>query len=237
MLHISELAVAYGKVEAVRDVSLDVAPGAVTLVLGPNGAGKTSTARAVCGLVEKLRGRVSIDDVDVTADPPHRIVGRGLVMVPEGRRVFASLTVEENLLIGGYTVSPAVRRERLEATFDLFPILRDRRRGAAGLLSGGEQQMLAFGRALMSGPRYVLLDEPSMGLSPALVEQVFDRVRAIADAGSGVLMIEQNADAALDVADDVVVVSRGVVAYRNSAEAARSDTAVMRAFLGEAALA
>jgi branched-chain amino acid transport system ATP-binding protein len=178
---------------------------------------------------------VTLDGQDITGLPAHKVVRRGIVLVPEGRRVFASLSVLENLKLGAYT-APAGRDANLERVFATFPILAERRSGAAGLLSGGEQQMLAFARALMSQPRAMLLDEPSMGLAPAVVERVAESVRAMADSGIGILMVEQNAEVGLEVADDVVVVNRGESVFAGTAEAARSHASVLRAFLGEAAL-
>jgi branched-chain amino acid transport system ATP-binding protein len=164
------------------------------------------------------------------------MVRKGIVLVPEGRRVFAPLTVRENLRLGAYT-APGDRAEaNLERVHEMFPILKERGSGAAGLLSGGEQQMLAFGRALMSQPRIMLLDEPSMGLAPALVDAVAAQVRRMADSGIGILMVEQNAEVGLEVADEVVVVARGEVGYSGPASTARSHASVLRAFLGEAAL-
>jgi branched-chain amino acid transport system ATP-binding protein len=236
MLEIRDLHVSYGKVEAVRGVSASAAPGRITLVLGANGAGKSTTLRAVAGLVPAVSGEVVLYGKVITGRPSHTIVRDGLVLVPEGRRVFAPLTVEENLLLGGYVAPRAESAETLDRVYDMFPILAQRRRGAAGLLSGGEQQMLAFGRALMSSPRVMLMDEPSMGLAPAMVESVFGAVREIADAGIALLVVEQNAELGLEIADDVVVVARGEVVFSGEAEQARSDASVVRAFLGEAAL-
>jgi len=207
VLEISDLHVRYGTAEAVRGVDLSAVPGRVTLVLGANGAGKTSTLHAVAGLV------------------------------PEGRRMFAPLTVEENLVLGGYTATRDRSREVLEEVYGMFPILGDRRRGAAGLLSGGEQQMLAFGRALMSSPKVMMLDEPSMGLAPTMVDSVLGAVRDIANSGIAVLLVEQNAEVGLEVADEVVAMARGEVVFTGPAAQARSNSSVLLAFLGEAALA
>jgi branched-chain amino acid transport system ATP-binding protein len=236
VLEIADLHVRYATAEAVRGVSLSASPGRVTLVLGANGAGKTSTLRAAAGLVPVHAGRVTLDGRDVTGLAPHRIVRAGTVLVPEGRRVFAPLTVEENLVLGGYTVSRERSAEALERVYGMFPILRERRGGPAGLLSGGEQQMLAFGRALMSSPRAIMLDEPSMGLAPTMVESVLEAVRAMADDGLSVLLVEQNAELGLEVADDVVAMARGEVVFSGPAGRARSHASVLRAFLGEAAL-
>ncbi len=237
LLRIHDLHVRYGKVEAVRGLSTSSAAGRVTLMLGANGAGKSTTLRAAAGLVPVASGDVLLGDRRMTPLAPHQVVRDGLVLVPEGRRVFAQLTVEENLALGGYTATRAMTAKALTRVFDLFPILHSRRTGPAGLLSGGEQQMLAFGRALMSAPRVMMLDEPSMGLAPMMVESVLGAVRPIADAGVGLLMVEQNADIGLEVADEVVVVARGEVVFSGGAEQARTNASVVRAFLGEAALA
>lgn len=236
MLEVSDLHVSYGSVKAVRGVSMSAAAGRITLVLGANGAGKTTSLRAICGLLRADGGSVRLNGQEALGRPVHRLVRSGLVMVPEGRRVFPSLTVEENLRMGAYTTARAAGQRTVEEVYEKFPILSDRRSMAAGLLSGGEQQMLAFGRALMSQPKVMLMDEPSMGLAPGMVDRVMSRVRAIADTGIAVLMVEQNADAGLAVADDVVLVQRGEVVWTGTAEAAQADTALVRTFLGEAAL-
>jgi branched-chain amino acid transport system ATP-binding protein len=236
MLEIDDLHVHYGKVAAVRGISLSVKPGRVTLVLGANGAGKTTTLRAIAGLHKPHSGEVTLDGQRITGLPAYGVVQKGLALVPEGRKVFAPLTVLENLRLGGYTAPRDKEAPTLRQVFDLFPILDARRGGAAGLLSGGEQQMLAFGRALMSQPRVMLMDEPSMGLAPTMVDTMLHSVRTIADSGIGVLMVEQNAEAGLEVADDVVVVARGEVVFSGSAEVARSHSSVVLAFLGEAAI-
>jgi branched-chain amino acid transport system ATP-binding protein len=237
MLEIDDLHVSYAHVEAVRGVSVTVRPGKVTLVLGPNGAGKTTTIKAIAGIHPPDSGTVTLDGTDITGLAPHAIVRRGIALVPEGRRVFAPLTIAENLRLGGYTASKAQFEETHARVEEMFPILHERSQAAAGLLSGGEQQMLAFGRALMSQPKFMLLDEPSMGLAPVVVDTVLEKVRAMADAGIGILMVEQNAEAGLDVADEVVAVARGEVVYSGAAKEARSHASVLRAFLGEAALA
>jgi branched-chain amino acid transport system ATP-binding protein len=237
MLEVKDLYVSYGKVAAVRGISLSVNPGRVTLVLGANGAGKTTTLRAIAGLQKSLSGEALLDSARITGLPAHAIVRRGLVLVPEGRKVFGPLSVQENLKLGAYAAARDKEEARFERVYEMFPILRERRSGAAGLLSGGEQQMLAFGRGLMSQPRVMLMDEPSMGLAPTMVDRVLQTVRTIADSGIGVLMVEQNAEAGLEVADDVVVVARGEVVFSGSADVARSHSSVVLAFLGEAALA
>lgn len=236
MLEVTDLNVSYGAVNAVRGVSLSVQPGRITLVLGANGAGKTTTLRAICGLVPAKKGAVRLGGREILGMAPHKIVRQGLVMVPEGRKIFAPLTVEENLRVGGYTASRSAVDATMAKVYEQFPILSERRAMPAGLLSGGEQQMLAFGRALMSQPQVILMDEPSMGLAPGMVDNVLSSVRAIADSGIAVLMVEQNADAGLEVADDVVVMARGEVVYQGSASDAQSNAAIVHAFLGDAAL-
>jgi branched-chain amino acid transport system ATP-binding protein len=237
MLEVCDLHHSYGNVEAVAGVSLSAAPGRITLVLGANGAGKTSTLKAIAGLNRPHRGTVALDGANIAGLPAHRIVRRGVVLVPEGRRVFGPLSVAENLRLGGYTAAKPAYDETLARVYEMFPILAERRDSAAGLLSGGEQQMLAFGRALMSQPKIMLLDEPSMGLAPVVVEAVLGKVREMADAGIGVLMVEQNADSGVDVADEVVAMARGKVVYHGPAAGIRDNSSVVRAFLGEAALA
>ncbi|MGI5242256.1 ABC transporter ATP-binding protein [Dactylosporangium sp. CA-139066] len=235
-LEVQELGVHYGGIMAVRRVDLAVEEGQVFVVLGPNGAGKTSTVRAISGLIRGSAGRVVFNGKDISRAPSHRIARAGLVMVPEGRRIFAPLSVEENLLIGGYANKDARNREStLASCFEMFPVLRERRNERAGLLSGGEQQMLAFGRALMADPKMILMDEPSMGLSPAMVDQIMASVAAIAARGIAILMVEQNAAAALPVATDAVVLERGEIVLRGSARELASHPDVVTAFLGESA--
>ncbi|MET7992174.1 ABC transporter ATP-binding protein [Amycolatopsis sp. NPDC005232] len=236
MLRVSDLHVSYGRVPAVRGISVTVEPGSITLVLGANGAGKTTTLRSIAGLHPPDSGEITMQGRRIERQRADRVVAAGIVLVPEGRRVFGPLTVEENLRLGGYTRPRAGLIEELERVYDLFPVLSERRHGAAGLLSGGEQQMLAFGRALMARPKVLLIDEPSLGLAPAIVNTVLTRVREVADSGIGVLMVEQNAKVALEIADDAVVVARGEVVFSGSAQETRSHSSVVRAFLGETAL-
>ncbi|MFD2396295.1 ABC transporter ATP-binding protein [Prauserella oleivorans] len=218
-------------------MSFTVTPGEVTLVLGANGAGKSTSLRAICGLLPAQRGSVTLNGRSILGARPHRIVRRGLSLVPEGRRIFAPLTVAENLRVGAYTAARGEVAALAGRVYDRFPILAERRDMPAGLLSGGEQQMLAFGRALMAQPRVILMDEPSMGLAPGMVDTVLAAVRAIADSGIGVLMVEQNADAGLAVADSVAVMARGEVVRTGTAAELTRDSAVVHALLGETALA
>jgi branched-chain amino acid transport system ATP-binding protein len=236
MLEITDLHVSYGRVEAVRGFEASVRAGRITLVLGANGAGKTTSLRAVAGLRRAVKGSVRFKGEEMLGRAAHRIVAAGMTLVPEGRKIFAPLSVEENLKVGGHTASRASVATNLERVFAMFPVLKERRSAAGGLLSGGEQQMLAFGRALMSDPQAMLLDEPSMGLAPVVVDRVLASVRAIADSGIAVLMVEQSADAALAIADDVVVLARGEVVHAGPADAESPDAPVVRALLGDAAV-
>jgi branched-chain amino acid transport system ATP-binding protein len=232
-LEVEGLEVRYGPVVAVRDVHLKLEEGQVAVVLGANGAGKTSTMNAIVGAVPAAAGRIVHRGEDVSRWPSHRVARHGLVEVPEGRRIIGPLTVEENLLLGAYNVTSRKRRdELLEEVFGLFPILRERRGSPGGLLSGGEQQMLAFGRALMGEPRTMLLDEPSMGLAPSVIDRVIEAVEQIAQRGISILMVEQNAVAAFEVASYVYVLEQGEVILEGAAEDVRDDPLVVRAFLG-----
>ncbi|HEY9272294.1 ABC transporter ATP-binding protein [Achromobacter sp.] len=234
MLKVEDLSVAYGGVQAVRGVSLEVRPGEIAALLGANGAGKSSTLMAIVGAVKPKGGRVVFEGRDITGTPPDKLVTQGISMIPEGARVFARQPVEQNLRLGAYTVrDERVYGERLERVYALFPRLKERRAQLAGTMSGGERQMLAIGRALMSGPRLLLIDEPSLGLSPLLVEQVFDALAALnRDDGLSVLLVEQNMAQALEVAARAYVMQSGRVALSgDAAELAASDE-VRKAYLG-----
>jgi len=237
VLDVENLSVRYGGVSAVEELDLHVDAGEVVALLGPNGAGKTSTLRGIMGMVAETTGTVRFADRAISGRRTDRIARDGLALVPQGRRVFASLSVEENLRLGGYSLrDQRAGAEILETCYDMFPILRERCDHRAGYLSGGEQQMLAFGRAMMARPKAILMDEPSMGLAPIVVEKVMVSARQIADTGIGVLMVEQNAVAALDVADRTIVLGLGRVSWRGSAAEARTDPALTRAFLGDSAV-
>jgi branched-chain amino acid transport system ATP-binding protein len=233
-LELSGLTVNYGQVRAVQGVDLAVESSEIFVLLGANGAGKSSLLRAVSGVI-KRQGSVTWDGHDISRSPSHRIARSGLALVPEGRRIFSPLTVEENLKLGAYFQKASAQRESLERTYAMFPILGERRRGTAGLLSGGEQQMLAFGRALMAEPKMILMDEPSMGLAPAIVDVVMAKVSEIAASGIGVLMVEQNASVALAIGSQAAVLERGQITLRGTAAELRHHPEVLRAFLGEKA--
>ncbi|TYC64165.1 ABC transporter ATP-binding protein [Rhodobacterales bacterium] len=231
-LEIRQLEVRYGPVRAVRGVDLTVAPGSVTALLGANGAGKTTTVMAVSGSRRIAAGSVSIFGKDMTGATADAIVRAGVAISPEGRRIFGSLTVEENLVVAGSVVPDhKVAVERKAAMMERFPILAERRRQLAGLLSGGEQQMLAVARALMSGPRLLLLDEPSLGLAPQMVDTIFAIIEEVRGEGISVLLVEQNATLALDVADHAVVLANGEVAASGDPAQIANDAVLREAYL------
>lgn len=232
-LEVDGLVVRYGGLTAVRGVTMAVEDGTVAVVLGSNGAGKTSMLNAISGVVPAAGGKISFEGDDITGWPAYRVSRAGLVQVPEGRRILAPLTVEENLLVGGYAVRNRRRREQLlHDCYEMFPILRERKDGAAGLLSGGEQQMLAFGRALMADPRMLMLDEPSMGLAPVIVDVIMESIAEIAARGLSILMVEQNATIAFGVASMAYVLEQGEMILSGQVSEVERDPRVLRAFLG-----
>jgi len=236
LLEVRDLHVAYGQVEAVRGVSLSVDDGRIVTLIGPNGAGKTSILSALAGLVRPRAGAVRLGGADVTGLPAHRTVAAGLALVPEGRAILGRMTVEENLVLAGEKRQErGALRAAVEEQYRRFPILGDRRRQAAGSLSGGQQQMLAFARALLARPRILLLDEPSMGLSPILVRQIFEMVEAIHSEGTTILLVEQNARLALAVADYAYVLEHGRLVLEGPSRELAADARVQAAYLGGAA--
>ncbi len=236
LLQLKGLKVFYGGIKAVKGISLEVAEGELVCLIGANGAGKTTTLRAICGLVPIAEGDVVYNGERINGRPSFRLVRSGLAMVPEGRGVFGQLTIEENLAMGAYTRSDRARIEKdIEHVFDLFPRLRERRRQSAGTLSGGEQQMLAMGRAMLSRPKLLLLDEPSMGLAPMMVQKVFETVRAISSEGVTILLIEQNAKLALEISSRGYVMESGEISIAGPARDLLTDPKVRAAYLGEAA--
>ncbi len=234
MLEVDDLHVAYGEIHAVRGISLRVGEGEIVALLGNNGAGKTTTLKTISGLLRPARGAIRLAGEPLAGVPPHVIAARGVAHVPEGRRVFSRLSVEDNLLLGAFARRGGSPAEGLERAFALFPRLRERRAQLAGTLSGGEQQMLAIARGLMLRPRILLLDEPSMGLAPILVEQIFETIQDINRGGTTVLLVEQNAFMALEVAGRAYVLEGGTIALEGPAAALRADEGVRRAYLGEA---
>lgn len=234
LLEIHNLDVAYGGIRAVRGISLTVGRGELVSLIGANGAGKSTTLRAICGLVPVAAGEIHYDGQSIVGRPVHEQVLQGLVMVPEGRGIFGQLTIEENLNMGGYSRKDAAEvRQSIAHVFELFPRLAERRRQSAGTLSGGEQQMLAMGRAMVSKPRLLLLDEPSMGLAPLMVEKVFEVVRAVADEGVTILLIEQNARLALELSQRGYVMESGQITLEGPSAQLLDDPKVRAAYLGE----
>ena len=234
LLALQGLQVAYGGIRAVKGIDLEVAPGELVCLIGANGAGKTTTLRAVTGLVRAAAGRIVYDGVDITGERVHEIARRGLALVPEGRGVFAQLTIEENLAMGAYArCDRAAIASDVDRVFTLFPRLKERRAQTAGTLSGGEQQMLAIARALMSRPKLLLLDEPSMGLAPLMVERIFEVVRTIAAEGVTLLLVEQNARLALESSHRGYVLEGGLVAIAGESRQLLGDPRIREAYLGE----
>ena len=232
LLKVEGINVYYGAIHAIKDISFQVNQGEIVTLIGANGAGKTTTLQTVSGLLRSKTGSILFDGQDINTVSTDKLVGRGLAQVPEGRRVFLQMSVEETLEMGAYTQPPAGVPRDLEMVYDLFPRLKERRSQVAGTLSGGEQQMLAMGRALMSHPKLLMLDEPSMGLAPILVEQIFDIIQDLNRKGSTILLVEQNAQMALSVAHRGYVMETGkIVATGSGAELIESPE-IKRAYLG-----
>jgi len=233
VLKVESLDVAYGEIRALKGVELEVGRGEIVTILGNNGAGKTTTLKTISGLLHPTGGTITLEAEPLVGVPPHAIVSRGVAHVPEGRRIFNRLTVRENLTMGAYLRSDPGIAADLERVFALFPRLAERISQVAGTLSGGEQQMLAIGRALMANPRLLLLDEPSMGLAPVLVEQIFDTIRDINRQGMTILLVEQNAAMALSIAHRGYVLETGTMALTGTAAELADNPEVRRAYLGE----
>ena len=232
MLQATDMNVYYGPIHAVKNVSFEVNEGEIVTLIGANGAGKSTTLKTVSGLMRSKTGSIEFMGKSIGATAPHKIVQLGIAHVPEGRRIFTSMTVEENLDMGAYTAPANDLEADKEAVFRQFPRLEERRRQIAGTLSGGEQQMLAMGRALMSHPKLLMLDEPSMGLAPILVEQVFDIIRSLHEAGTTILLVEQNAEMALSIADRAYVLETGTVTLAGTGKELAQSEQVRRAYLG-----
>lgn len=233
LLEVDNLHVYYGQIHALKGISLRVDPGEIVTLIGANGAGKSTTLKTISGILRPRQGRVTLLGEELSALPPHEIVTKGVVQAPEGRRIFGRLTTQENLAMGAFTRTDRNGiQEDLERVFTLFPRLKERRSQVAGTLSGGEQQMLAIGRALMTHPKVLLLDEPSMGLAPVLVEQIFDTLASINKAGTTVLLVEQNAYMALQIAHRGYVLQTGEIALSGSAQELQANEEVRKAYLG-----
>ncbi len=233
LLEIKNLSVYYGVIQALKGISFSVDKGEIVALIGANGAGKTTTLHTISGLIEPKGGEILFNGSSITKVPGHKRVGMGIAQVPEGRRVFRDMTVEENLKMGAYSRTEKDHSDTMSRIFDRFPRLKERRTQVAGTLSGGEQQMLAMGRALMSKPDILLLDEPSMGLSPILVNEVFDIIRSVHEDGTTVLLVEQNAKKALNIADRAYVLETGSITTSGDAEELLNDDAIRKAYLGE----
>lgn len=232
MLKVDNLNVYYGSIHAVKDISFEVNQGEIVSLIGANGAGKSTILKTISGLLRSKTGTINFLDEPIQSVAPHKIVLKGLAQVPEGRRVFTQLTVEENLEMGGYTRKKNEVEPDLAHVYDLFPRLKERRRQTAGTLSGGEQQMLAMGRALMSHPKLLMLDEPSMGLAPLLVAQIFEIIQRLHDQGTTILLVEQNAQMALSIADRGYVLETGNVVLTAPAKELLENDQVRKAYLG-----
>ena len=234
LLEIKNLHTYYGHIHALKDVSLNVDKGEIVTLIGANGAGKSTMLKTTSGLLRPRQGTIRLDGEDLTSYSPHEIVAKGVVQVPEGRRVFGRLTVMENLEMGAFSCTDRrLINANLERVFTLFPRLKERQKQVAGTLSGGEQQMLATGRALMANPRVLLMDEPSMGLAPVLVDSIFGTIKQLHASGTTILLVEQNARMALQVASRGYVLQSGVVVLSDTAENLRSNEMVRQAYLGE----
>jgi branched-chain amino acid transport system ATP-binding protein len=233
LLSVADLEVAYGGIRAVKGIALEVAEHELVTLIGANGAGKTTTLKSLAGWLAPARGRVMYEGRDITGKPAHQLVGMGLALVPEGRGVFARLTVAENLAMGAYTRRDSQIAADYERAYTLFPRLAERRHQLAGTLSGGEQQMLAIARALMSRPKLLLLDEPSMGLAPLMVQKIFETIRAVAAEGVTLLLVEQNAKLALEVCSRGYVMESGSIVLADTASNLLVNPQVRRAYLGE----
>lgn len=232
LLSVDHIDVYYGNIHAIKDVSFHVNEGEVVTLIGANGAGKSTTLNTVAGLLRPRTGSVTFKDKDLTKIPSYKVVSQGLALVPEGRRVFTQMSVEENLEMGAYTRDNSEIKTTMEDVFQRFPRLKERRNQVALTLSGGEQQMLAMGRALMSRPSLLMLDEPSMGLAPILVEQIFDIIRELHEAGTTILLVEQNAQAALSVADRAYVLETGKIVTSGTGSELLASDAIRKAYLG-----
>ena len=234
LLEVQDLNVYYGVIQALKNVSFEVEQGDIIALIGANGAGKTTTLHTISGLIRAKSGKIILDGTDITHVPAHRLVSMGMAQVPEGRRVFSQLTVYQNLCMGAFTRKDKAETEAtLEIVYERFPRLKERKNQMAGTLSGGEQQMLAMGRALMSHPKLVLLDEPSMGLSPIYVNEIFSIIQKIHEDGTTVLLVEQNAKKALSIANKAYVLETGSITVRGDAKELMNDERIKKAYLSE----
>ena len=234
MLSLSEVHCGYGNIEIIKGISLTVEKGQIVAIIGANGAGKTTTLKTIAGLLPVRSGSITFDGNDITKVKPHDVVKMGISQIPEGRQVFSELSVQDNLIMGGYTISDRhLIKARIEEQYNRFPRLKERYKQMAGTLSGGEQQMLAIARALISSPRMLLLDEPSMGLSPLFVEEVFEIIQELRDGGMTILLVEQNAGMALEIADYAYALETGKIVIEGTGEEMMRNEEVRKAYLAE----
>ena len=234
ILEIDNLETHYGKIHALRGISLSVETGEIATLLGANGAGKSTTLRAISGLIRATSGTIRYMGEDITKVPAHDIVGKRLIHVPEGRKIFKGMTITENLELGSFTLDDDVeRKRRMDHVFEIFPVLQERRNQDASFLSGGEQQMLAMGRSMMTNPNLLLLDEPSMGLAPFMVQEIMNIIRRLNKEGVTILLVEQNAKVALKLADHGYVIENGKIVIKGDAKTLQQDESIVKAYLGE----
>lgn len=231
MLKVDDINVYYGNIHALKGISLEVHPDEIVALIGANGAGKSTTLKTISGLMRTKTGSITLMDEDISHTDAHKLVAKGLAHVPEGRRIFLQMTVQENLEMGAYT-QPGYVKDGINDVFERFPRLKHRKNQIAGTLSGGEQQMLAMGRALMSKPKLLMLDEPSMGLAPILVQQIFDIIKELHDAGTTILLVEQNAEMALQIADRAYVLESGRITISGSGKELAQSDSIKKAYLG-----
>lgn len=232
LLRVENLHVHYGSIHAIKDISFEVNEGEIVTLIGANGAGKSTALNTVAGLMRATSGGITFEDGDITGTPAHKILEKGMALCPEGRRIFLEMSVQENLEMGGFTRPSSEIADSIEGVYDRFPRLKERYKQRAGTLSGGEQQMLAMGRALMSKPKLLMLDEPSMGLAPILVEQIFDIIRELHKAGATILLVEQNAQMALQVANRAYVLETGKITLAGSGKELLESDSIKKAYLG-----
>lgn len=237
MLKVVSVSSYYGAIQALKGISIHIEEGEIVTLIGANGAGKTTTLNTISGLIHPKKGEIFFQDKEITRYSPERIVRMGISQVPEGRQIFATMSVMDNLLLGSYhrygRKTKGQIQKDIEGTFELFPILKERIKQKAGTLSGGEQQMLAIGRALMSRPKILLLDEPSMGLAPLVIKEIFSKIRALREEGTTILLVEQNAKAALNIADRGYVMETGKIVFQETTEQLKENREVQRAYLGK----
>lgn len=232
MLNVENLQAFYGNAQALEDISFTVNEGEIVCLIGNNGAGKSTTLMSISGIIKQKQGLIHFNGEDISKLPAHKIVSKGIIQVPEGRRIFPTLTVEENLKIGGF-LKGRITKARLEEIYSIFPRLKERRKQLGGSLSGGEQQMLAIGRAMIGEPKLLMLDEPSLGLAPQIIDMIFDSIIALRKSGMTILLIEQNAELALDVSDRAYVVELGRCVLSGECEVLRKDQQIQSIYLGQ----